>query len=62
MTTGSVTSDKSLGIGLAFGVLTLAAAVYTFAAPTQFGTALGFGAAVTLAVLAIAGIHVYGSA
>lgn len=61
MTTGTVASDKGVGIGLAFGILTLAAAAYTFAAPTQLGTAIGFGAALTLSVLAIAALHVYGS-
>lgn len=61
MATGTATSDKGVGIGLAFGLLTLGAAVYTFAAPSQFGTALGFGAAMVLAVLAIAALHVYGS-
>lgn len=62
MATGTATSDKGVGLGLAFGILTLIAAVYTFAAPTQFQTALGFGTAITLAVLSIAALHVYGGA
>lgn len=61
MTTGTATSDKGIGIGLAFGILTLIAAIYTLAAPTQFQTAIGFGSAVTLAVLCIAALHIYGN-
>ena len=59
MTTGTVGTDKGVGIGLAFGILTLAAAAYTVVAPTQFGSALGFGAAITLAVLSVAALHAY---
>lgn len=60
MATGTATSDKGVGVGFAFGILSLIAAVYTFAAPSQFQTAVGFGSAITLAVLAIAALHVYG--
>lgn len=49
-----------VGIGLALGVLTAAAAAYTFVAPGQFQTAVGFAAAVTLAALSVAAIHVWG--
>lgn len=59
MTTGTVDTDKGVGIGLAFGILTLAAATYTIIAPTQFGSALGFGASIALAVLAVAALHAY---
>lgn len=59
MTTGTVESDKGVGLGIAFGLLTIAAAAYTLFAPTQFTTALGFGAAVTLGVLTVAAIHLY---
>lgn len=59
MTTGTVDTDKGLGLGLAFGILTILAAAYTIFAPSQFGSALGFGAAMTLAVLAVAALHLY---
>lgn len=59
MTTGTVGTDKGVGLGLAFGILTIAAAAYTLVAPSQFGSALGFGAAVTLGVLSVAALHVY---
>lgn len=62
MATGTATTDKGVGMGLVFGILTLAAAVYTFAAPTQLGTAIGFAGAVTFAILCIASLHVYGTA
>ncbi|MFB6072765.1 MAG: hypothetical protein ABEJ88_07340 [Halobacterium sp.] len=61
MTTGSAQeTDMGVGIGLALGVLTAAAAAYTFVAPGQFQTAVGFAAAVTLAALSVAAIHVWG--
>lgn len=59
MTTGTVSTDKGVGLGLAFGILTIVAAAYTLIAPSQFGSALGFGASVTLAVLSVAALHVY---
>lgn len=49
-----------VGIGLATGLLAVAAAVYTFVAPGQFETALGFGAAVAFATLSVAAIHIWG--
>lgn len=48
-----------VGIGLVLGLLTVAAAVYTFVAPGQFETALGFGGAVTLAALSVAAFHLW---
>lgn len=59
MTTGTVGTDKGVGLGIAFGILTLAAAAYTIVAPSQFGSALGFGAAITLGVLCVAALHSY---
>lgn len=60
MATGSAQeTDMGVGIGLALGVLTAAAAGYTFVAPGQFETALGFGAMVTLAVLCVSALHVW---
>ncbi|MFB6147107.1 MAG: hypothetical protein ABEJ08_05410 [Halobacteriaceae archaeon] len=52
-------SDKGIGVTLALGTLTLVAAGYTFVAPTQELTAWGFAAAVTLAVLTVAALHVW---
>lgn len=49
-----------VGIGLAFGLLAVGAAIFTFVAPGQFETALGFGGAVTLATLCVAALHVWG--
>jgi hypothetical protein len=61
MTTQSADeTDMSVGVGLAFGLLTVAAAAYAFVSPGQFQTAVGFGAAVTLAALSVAAIHVWG--
>ena len=60
MATGSAQeTDMGVGIGLVLGLLTVAAGIYTFVAPGQFETALGFGAAVTLAALCVAAIHVW---
>jgi hypothetical protein len=61
MTTQSADeTDMGVGVGLAFGLLTAAAAVYAFVSPGQFQTAVGFAAAVTLAALSVAAIHVWG--
>ncbi|CQH52594.1 MULTISPECIES: hypothetical protein [Halobacterium] len=61
MTTGSTQeTDMGVGVGLAFGLLAVAAAAYTFVAPGQFQTALGFAGAVTLSALCVAALHVWG--
>ncbi len=49
-----------IGIGMALGLLAVAASAYTFVAAGQFQTALGFAAAVTLSVLCVAAFHVWG--
>lgn len=49
-----------IGVGLVLAVLAVAASAYTFVAPGQFQTALGFAAAVTLSVLCVAAFHVWG--
>lgn len=60
MATGSAQeTDMGVGIGLVLGLFTVAAAVYTFVAPGQFETALGFGATVTLAALCVSAIHIW---
>ena len=61
MTTQSADeTDMGVGIGLLLGLVTVAAAVYAFVSPGQFQTAVGFGAAVTLAAACVAAIHVWG--
>jgi len=61
MTTGSTQqTDMGVGVGLAFGLLAAAAAAYTFVAPGQFQTALGFAGAVTLSMFCVVAIHVWG--
>lgn len=61
MTTGSTQeTDMGIGIGLALGLLAAAASVYTFVAPGQFESAVGFAGAVTFAVLCVAAIHIWG--
>jgi hypothetical protein len=61
MTTGSTQeTDMGIGVGLAFGLLAVAASAYTFVAPGQFQTALGFAGAVTFSALCVAALHVWG--
>lgn len=52
-------TDVGVGLGMILGGLTLATALYTFAAGSQRGTAYGFAAAVTLGVLTVTAIHLY---
>lgn len=49
-----------VGIGIVLGLVTVAAAAYAFVSPGQFQTAVGFGAAVTLAATSVAAIHIWG--
>jgi hypothetical protein len=61
MTTGtSQETDMGIGVGLVLGVLAAAAAAYTFVAPGQFESALGFAGAVTFSALCVAAFHVWG--
>lgn len=61
MTTQSADeTDMGVGIGLLLGLITVAAAVYTFVSPGQFQTAVGFGATVTLAAASVAAVHIWG--
>ena len=53
-------TDMGVGVGIIFGLLTVAAAVYAFVSPGQFETAVGFAAAVTLAALSVAAIQIWG--
>ncbi|RQG89483.1 DUF7525 family protein [Natrarchaeobius chitinivorans] len=59
MTTQSESTDKGLGLALAFGVLaTIGALVMVTGAP-DIEAAWGFGAAVLFSALAVVGIHLY---
>lgn len=53
-------TDEAVGVPIVFGLLTLAVAVYTYVAPTQQSTAWGFAGTVTLAVLTVAAVHLFG--
>lgn len=59
MSEGSIESDKGLGIGLAFAVLTLVGAAAMFGAPTQIGTAWGFGAAIVAALVSVVAFQAF---
>ncbi|MFC7166180.1 DUF7525 family protein [Halospeciosus flavus] len=58
MTADSASSDKSLGLGLVFGVVAAAAALSMFVTG-QLTSAYGFVGAVLVAGLAVAALHVY---
>jgi hypothetical protein len=59
METGTVQSDKGIGLAVLFSVLTIVAAVAMFAAPGQFAKAVGFAVAMIAACLAVAATHLY---
>ncbi|MEA1931690.1 DUF7525 family protein [Halohasta litorea] len=59
METGSVDSDKALGVSMAFGVLAVLGALLMFGGPTQLMKAWGFAAALLTAALSVAVIHLY---
>jgi hypothetical protein len=54
-------TDLGVGLGMAFGLVSLAGAGYMIAAPSQTATAWGFAAAVTAGVLAVGALHAYGA-
>lgn len=53
------TGDRAIGLSLAFGVIAVLAALYMLVAASQFGTAVGFAAAVVASLFAVAAVHVY---
>lgn len=59
METGSVDSDKAIGVSMALGVLAVLGALLMFGGPTQLMQAWGFGAAMVAAALAVVAIHLY---
>ncbi|MCL9817066.1 DUF7525 family protein [Natronocalculus amylovorans] len=59
MTAGSVTSDKGIGLGMAFAALTLIGAVVMYAGDTQLLRAWGFGAAMIASIIGVVAIHLF---
>jgi hypothetical protein len=60
MARNTVQTDKGIGLGALFSILTVLGAVAMLAAPSQFGKAAGFGLAMVAALLAVVGAQVYG--
>lgn len=59
METGSVDSDKAIGISMAFGLLAILGAVVMFGGETQLHRAWGFGAAMITAALCVVVVQLY---
>ncbi|WP_138007019.1 DUF7525 family protein [Halalkalirubrum salinum] len=59
MATGTVKSDKAIGIGMAFTALTLLGVVLMYAGETQLLKAWGFAAAMIAASIAVVGLHAF---
>jgi len=59
METGSVDSDKALGVSMAFGVLAVVGALLMLGGSSQLMRAWGFAAAMITAALAVVVIHLY---
>jgi len=59
METGSVDSDKALGISMAFGLLALLGALVMFGGETQLLRAWGFAAAMIAAALTVVVVQLY---
>ncbi|MGM0605375.1 MAG: DUF7525 family protein [Halobacteriota archaeon] len=59
MTTGSVESDKGIGIGLAFAALTLVGAAVMYGGGAQLIQAGGFAGAMIASVLCVVAIHAF---
>jgi len=59
METGSVDSDKAIGVSMAFGMLAVLGALVMLGGPTQSMKAWGFAAAMLAAALSVVVIHLY---
>ena len=59
METGSVDTDKAIGVSLSFGVITVLAALLMFGGPSQYLQAWGFAAAMVAASFCVVVIHLY---
>lgn len=59
METGSVGSDKAIGLSLAFGLLALLGALLLFGGETQLLRAWGFAAAMITAAGCVVAVHLY---
>lgn len=53
-------TDMGFGLGLLFGFLAVGAALFTLVAGSQLSSGIGFLAAVALASLSVAAIHLWG--
>jgi hypothetical protein len=60
METGSVDSDKAIGISMAFGILAVLGALLMFGGDTQLMRAWGFAAAMITAALSVVAVQLYG--
>lgn len=52
-------TDRGLGLALAFGVLAALGALYEFVASTDVQAGAGFAVAVAMAVLSVAAFHAF---
>jgi len=59
METGSVDSDKAVGISMAFGLLALLGALLMFGGETQLLRAWGFAAAMITAAFCVVAVQLY---
>jgi len=59
METGSVDSDKAVGISMAFGLLALLGALLMYGGETQLLRAWGFAAAMITAALCVVAIQLF---
>jgi len=55
----SRSTDKGLGLALAFGVLAVLGAVVMYAAPSQFDRALGFLLAIVAGALTVSAVGIF---
>ncbi len=59
METGSVDSDKAVGISMAFGLIAVLGALLMFGGETQLLRAWGFAAAMITAALCVVALQLY---
>ncbi|MFB6123742.1 MAG: hypothetical protein ABEJ78_09830 [Haloferacaceae archaeon] len=60
MARNTVQTDKGIGFGVLFSILTVVGAVAMLGAPSQLGKAAGFAVAMVAALLAVVGAQVFG--
>ncbi|WP_253737322.1 DUF7525 family protein [Halohasta salina] len=59
METGSVSSDKAIGVSMAFGALAVIGALLMFGGSSQLMKAWGFAAAMITAALCVVAVQLY---